>query len=95
MKRVIQENIKKPLANELLFGKLSTGGSVKVILKEGKISFEYLNEYAEEKGWFLQEQSWIFEEINVDYLALNMILPLVRSYGVNSTVTLSPVKILM
>lgn len=49
MKRVIQENIKKPLANELLFGKLSTGGSVKVILKEGKISFEYLNEYAEEK----------------------------------------------
>ena len=28
--RVIQEHIKKPLANELLFGKLTKGGTVKV-----------------------------------------------------------------
>jgi ATP-dependent Clp protease ATP-binding subunit ClpA len=28
--RVIQENIKKPLANEILFGKLKKGGVVKV-----------------------------------------------------------------
>jgi ATP-dependent Clp protease ATP-binding subunit ClpA len=35
--RVIQENIKKPLAEELLFGKLTKGGLVKVGLKDGKI----------------------------------------------------------
>ena len=39
--RVIQEYIKKPLAEELLFGKLVKGGSVKVALKEGKLEFEY------------------------------------------------------
>lgn len=35
--RVIQEHIKKPLAEELLFGKLSKGGIVKVGIKDGKI----------------------------------------------------------
>ena len=35
--RVIQEHIKKPLAEELLFGKLSKGGVVKVGVKDGKI----------------------------------------------------------
>ena len=35
--RVIQENIKKPLAEELLFGKLAKGGLVKVGVKDGKI----------------------------------------------------------
>ncbi|WP_430447909.1 ATP-dependent Clp protease ATP-binding subunit ClpA [Rhodophyticola sp.] len=35
--RVIQEHIKKPLAEELLFGKLAKGGNVKVGLKDGKI----------------------------------------------------------
>ncbi len=35
--RVIQEHIKKPLAEELLFGKLAKGGIVKVGLKDGKI----------------------------------------------------------
>jgi len=39
--RVIQEWIKKPLAEELLFGKLVRGGSVKVALKDGKLEFEY------------------------------------------------------
>jgi len=38
--RVIQEYIKKPLAEELLFGKLTKGGSVKVALKDGKLEFE-------------------------------------------------------
>jgi ATP-dependent Clp protease ATP-binding subunit ClpA len=38
--RVIQENIKKPLADELLFGKLTRGGHVKVTLKDGKLDFE-------------------------------------------------------
>jgi ATP-dependent Clp protease ATP-binding subunit ClpA len=42
MARVIQEHIKKPLAEELLFGKLVKGGSVKVTLKEGKLDFEII-----------------------------------------------------
>lgn len=35
--RVIQEQIKKPLAEELLFGKLAKGGNVKVGVKDGRI----------------------------------------------------------
>jgi len=38
--RVIQEHIKKPLAEELLFGKLVKGGAVKVTLKDGALDFE-------------------------------------------------------
>ena len=38
--RVIQEHIKKPLAEELLFGKLAKGGSVKVTMKDGKLAFD-------------------------------------------------------
>ena len=38
--RVIQEHIKKPLADEILFGRLVRGGHVKVDLKESKIVFE-------------------------------------------------------
>ncbi len=41
--RVIQENIKKPLAEELLFGKLKKGGIVRVILgKDDKLDFEFI-----------------------------------------------------
>ncbi len=39
--RVIQEYIKKPLAEELLFGKLVKGGSIKVALKDDALDFEY------------------------------------------------------
>src|ERR671926_624277 len=40
--RVIQEHIKKPLAEELLFGRLAKGGSVKVNLRDGKLDFEII-----------------------------------------------------
>lgn len=40
--RVIQEHVKKPLAEELLFGKLAKGGAVKVGLRDGSLSFEYI-----------------------------------------------------
>src|SRR6202162_1780764 len=40
LSRVIQEHIKKPLAEELLFGKLVRGGAVKVTLKDNKLDFE-------------------------------------------------------
>jgi ATP-dependent Clp protease ATP-binding subunit ClpA len=39
--RLIQEHIKKPLANELLFGKLAKGGIVKVAVKDGDLSFTF------------------------------------------------------
>ncbi len=38
--RVIQEYIKKPLAEEVLFGKLTNGGQVSIIEKEGGLSFD-------------------------------------------------------
>src|SRR5690606_13591022 len=36
--RVIQENIKKPLADDILFGRLTRGAHVRVELKDGKIA---------------------------------------------------------
>ena len=40
MGRLIQERIKQPLAEELLFGKLADGGEVSVTMKDGKPAFE-------------------------------------------------------
>ncbi|HAH09837.1 MAG TPA: ATP-dependent Clp protease ATP-binding subunit ClpA [Alphaproteobacteria bacterium] len=44
LSRVIQENIKKPLAEELLFGKLAKGGTVRVLLDgaNDKLAFEFI-----------------------------------------------------
>jgi ATP-dependent Clp protease ATP-binding subunit ClpA len=42
LSRVIQEHIKKPLAEELLFGRLAKGGVVKVDVKDGKLTFDFL-----------------------------------------------------
>ncbi len=41
MARVIQEQLKKPLANEILFGELVDGGNVKVSLKDKKLDFHF------------------------------------------------------
>jgi ATP-dependent Clp protease ATP-binding subunit ClpA len=38
MGRVIQERIKKPLAEEILFGKLAGGGIARVGVENGEIS---------------------------------------------------------
>ena len=52
MARIIQEHIKKPLADELLFGKLKDGGHVRVVLDKSEpilgieqetIGFEYVD----------------------------------------------------
>ena len=43
MARIIKENIKKPLAEELLFGQLANGGNVEVTVEDGKIKFELEN----------------------------------------------------
>ncbi|MCZ6733722.1 MAG: ATP-dependent Clp protease ATP-binding subunit ClpA [Gammaproteobacteria bacterium] len=40
MARLIQEKVKKPLADELLFGKLAHGGQVKVSVKKSELTFK-------------------------------------------------------
>jgi ATP-dependent Clp protease ATP-binding subunit ClpA len=44
MARLIQEEIKKPLAEELLFGSLAGGGTVRVDVLEGKLQFDILGQ---------------------------------------------------
>ena len=49
LSRTIQEHVKKPMAEELLFGKLAKGGAVKITVDEQdkeKLAFEYI----EDKG---------------------------------------------
>jgi len=47
MSRLIQEKIKKPLAEEILFGRLAAGGRVRVSTQKDDLKFEYFS--AEEK----------------------------------------------
>jgi ATP-dependent Clp protease ATP-binding subunit ClpA len=44
--RVIQEHVKKPLADEILFGKLKNGGTVRVLLdrENDRLAFEFITE---------------------------------------------------
>ena len=44
MARVIQESIKRPLAEELLFGRLEGGGQVHIGVADDKLSFTFENE---------------------------------------------------
>jgi ATP-dependent Clp protease ATP-binding subunit ClpA len=41
MERLIQNKLKKPLANEILFGELTKGGDVKVKVRAGELLIEY------------------------------------------------------
>jgi ATP-dependent Clp protease ATP-binding subunit ClpA len=47
--RVIQETIKTPLADELLFGKLVRGGLVKITVKDNKLVFDLTPDTAKKK----------------------------------------------
>jgi ATP-dependent Clp protease ATP-binding subunit ClpA len=47
MARLIQEHIKRPLAEELLFGKLSNGGHVSVSVEDNKLKF-IIEEYEQQ-----------------------------------------------
>ena len=40
MSRVIQEHVKRPLADELLFGRLAQGGKVLIVVKDGQLATE-------------------------------------------------------
>ncbi len=44
MSRALQEHLKTPLVDEILFGKLSKGGTVKAKFKKNKIEFEFSDE---------------------------------------------------
>jgi ATP-dependent Clp protease ATP-binding subunit ClpA len=47
MARVIQQHVKKELAHELLFGRLTQGGSVKIALKNEELNFEFFSDTKE------------------------------------------------
>ncbi|MDC0056653.1 ATP-dependent Clp protease ATP-binding subunit ClpA [Alphaproteobacteria bacterium] len=49
LSRVIQEEIKKPMAEELIFGSIAKGGHVDIILKDNKVNFKYSNKQEEKK----------------------------------------------
>ena len=48
--RIVQEHVKKPLAEELLFGKLTGGGVVSIDFQDGKLSFDYENTKATDRS---------------------------------------------
>jgi len=52
LSRIIQEHVKKPLADELLFGKLINGGAVNIsVSKDKKLAFKYqANDKKQENG---------------------------------------------
>jgi len=48
--RIVQEYVKKPLAEELLFGKLTGGGVVSIDFHDGGLSFDYENTKATDRS---------------------------------------------
>ena len=44
MARLIQDKIKRPMAEELLFGRLAGGGHVKVVVKDDQLVFEFADQ---------------------------------------------------
>ena len=65
MGRLIQEKLKQPLAEELLFGKLVHGGEVAVHIKDGQPVFEVTpcaaesSEAEEGQGWREEGEGWV------------------------------------
>ncbi len=50
LSRVIQEHLKQPLAEELLFGKLTKGGAVKISVEDDKLVFGFQEDKPSLKG---------------------------------------------
>ena len=50
LSRVIQEKIKKPIAEELIFGSISKGGHVSITIKEGEPNFQFLSKEDQKKA---------------------------------------------
>ncbi len=49
LSRVIQEEIKKPIAEELIFGTISKGGNVEIKIKNDKVCFDYSKQQIQKK----------------------------------------------
>jgi len=56
MSRLIQESIKKPLADELIFGDLANGGKVRIYVENDTIKFDYTKEKAVAKKKSAKEE---------------------------------------
>ena len=57
--RVVQEHVKKPLAEELLFGRLTGGGLVSIDIQDGELSFDYTNTKATDSGKVTRKEKGI------------------------------------
>jgi ATP-dependent Clp protease ATP-binding subunit ClpA len=44
MARLVQDKVKRPLADELLFGKLSEGGHVRLVLRDNELALDFIKE---------------------------------------------------
>ena len=49
LSRIIQEEVKKPIAEELIFGKISKGGHILISMKEKNINFDYFKKENKKK----------------------------------------------
>ncbi len=47
--RIIQEKVKRPLAEELLFGQLSRGGLVRVDVRDGELTFNFTKDRTDQR----------------------------------------------
>ena len=59
LSRVIQEKVKKPMAEELIFGSLSKGGQVEISIKDEKIYFTFIKKKQNKKElvkWFIRRK---------------------------------------
>jgi ATP-dependent Clp protease ATP-binding subunit ClpA len=61
LSRIIQENVKKPLSREMLFGPLKTGGSVMFSVTDDKLCYKVINTGIEKNLSFDEH----LEEVNV------------------------------
>ncbi len=100
MARLIQEQIKRPLAEELLFGKLTEGGQVTVSVSEDGKALAL--SVTPSQRPVLPQPLEPGSEVKVAASAAATVSdrgrtmrPLERSYGVISTVTASPVRMRM
>jgi ATP-dependent Clp protease ATP-binding subunit ClpA len=51
LSRIIQDEIKKPMAEELIFGKIAKGGHISVRLINDKINFEFTEKESQKKAF--------------------------------------------
>ena len=61
LSRIIQEKVKVPLVNELLFGRLSKGGFVQVDCKDDKIVFSYETANQDDSSAFRSNEDHILQ----------------------------------